>query len=814
MTAIMRLGLVEKGWDVVCWTGGGGAPIPKDCIPDHFRGREVHICYDNDVFQGLEDERAPDDKKLAEMRQRRKNLLDGVAESFVVNRCRVSLVHVPVDPLTKWGADLRDMVDGGLQRIEDLTSYPLAQVRREGRKPARVEFADVHKHLNRYIEFRCQVAGVNEDVVVIPSKHALECAMGSKKFCDYCQAPQLAPNGILDWAGKQHQLAAAMTSTNMVGHVVDRVLEKPSSCKGYTLTPVQSSPGAKWVAMACEGDEVEGARMVEIISESAPPMSGELLVRGHLYIAANGTSPVLFCDHLQAVDRMHFPIAPHRDPMLVKCPWMPKSVDDIDHFVTEWEKDVSNHTTNVYGRKDIHVALGLAMHSVLWFDAFGARRRGWIDVCIIGNTRSGKSAAARAYLKAVFGQHFTPMGNFSRPGLTIGSMQINGQQKLRPGVFPRNHGKLLAMDEAHLMVQDNNSGEGLFPMLQGARDMGRVEVAKIAGSQALPAAVRLVAIANWLNGSRTSFQTPAHHLLALYGTPESLARLDFGIPVDGDPECGPEAADHFWTAELQRVLASRAWNMKPEDVVFEPDALELAQSLCSLTWKGRYTEDLPLYTEREKVYSVLRVAIAIANMTLSHPEDQINRCLVREVHVLWAQRWFEHTWELLQYDLVSKRSFTKMTPSHVWVVEACLSVGVHLRDASSVRFVLGRLFGVLSRDEIRSVVGLGHQEFERWSLDMLRAGGIEIIRPNGIGNTFGGVSYRLTRPAMDIIQTMIAIADNEPEAWASRYNAVSNWWVQRGAVTRQPPNLIPIDAPIETHIHDFRSRSFSDSDAG
>jgi hypothetical protein len=814
LAAIMHLGVLDKGWIVASWTGGGGVGIPADGIYEHMRNRETHLLYDNDVFQGLEGDVAPDDKKMAEMRTRKKAFLDVTAQSFLNNRCTVIVRAITINPHTKWGGDLRDMVNDGLQTIDDLPGYKLADCRRQLRIATRVDFNDVHKHLGEYIEFACQVAGVADEVSIKPIRSAIKCEQGQHPYCQTCKVPELAPNGVIDFTGMQDQLACAMTDTNVPRHTMERICGKPNQCKVWSLNPIDSMDGARWSAMAKEDEAKEGTRTVEILSDVAPPLSGELVVRGWLFMSANGLTPVLMCDHLEATDDVDLPIEPHRGDLVNECPTDTTEVSVIDAYLDRWASDVANNTTHIYGRRDMHVALGLTMHSTLWIDVMGARRRGWLDICLIGATRTGKSAAARAYLKALqLGQHFTPMGNFSRPGLTLGTISINGQQKMKPGVFPRNHGKLTVLDEAHLMVQDNASGGGLFPMLQGARDIGKVEAAKISGSQQLNAAVRLIAISNWLGGNRNSFSTPAQHLLSLYGTPESLARLDFGLPIDEiESGFGPEDVHQFWTVERQRAVAIRAWQMESSAVSFEPEALEEAKKLCTFTWKDRYSEELPLYTEKEKVFSVLRIAAAVANMTLSCHEGNLNTCRVRLVHVQWAAKWLEKTWKLLEYDSISRSAKRQMEPKLLWRVEGLFTVKLNLNDPTAVNFVIGRFYGMLGREELRAVTGFAFGEFEKWVMELVRVGAIEVVRPPG-SNGFGNqLALRFTKGAIEVVQKLVLLAEHAPEVWRERYDRMSTWMAGgNGLKHTEPHNMLPIDAPIEMHLNALRQRRLDET---
>lgn len=811
MAAILKLGALDKQTMVMTWTGGGGSAIPPDAIHPWMRNRDVHFIYDNDVFQGISGDVAPDEKKRDEMKVRKKTLLEVSAPNFAANRCNVFIRAITLDPMAHWGGDLRDMIDSGLQSFEELPIYKLAECRKSMREAVKVSFVDVHKHLNEYVELRCQVAAVADDVSIKMQRAVVRCPKGEHAFCAYCKIPEIAPNGVIDFSGMQAELACAMTDVNVVKHLMERVGGKPNSCKTWNLAPLTFSDGARWTAMAREDDDKEGARTVEVLSDAPPPMSGELLLRGWLYISANGLTPVLMCDHLEASDAVAMPIEPHRLGIIQECGGDTDNPDVLDSFLDRWALDVANHTTHIYGRRDMHVAIALVAHSALWMEVLGQRRRAWMDICLIGATRTGKSASVRAYLKALgVGQHVTPMGNYSRPGLTLGTVSLNGQQKMKPGVFPRNHGKMLAIDEAHLMLAENGVGGGLFPILQGARDIGKVEGLKISGSQTLNAAVRLIAIANWLDGNKHSHSTPAQHLLALYGTPESLARLDFGLPIDEvESGVGPDNVLNYWTQERQRCLVIRAWKMTSSDIVFRPDAVEEAVRLCKFVWKDKYSEELPLFTEKEKVYSVLRIAIAIANMTLSHPDGEVGKCLVRLVHVQWAARWLERTWKLLEYEAVSRTRNKMMDSRLVWRVEALFTVSLGLHDPTAVGFVLGKFFGTLTKDELKAVTGLGFIDFEKWITSLVRAGALDVIKVQGYGSQIG---LRFTKGAIEIIQKLVLLAENASEGWASRQSSLNMWFGGGSGLATPPPGLLPIDAPLEAHINAMRQqRRFDDS---
>jgi len=79
-------------------------------------------------------------------------------------------------------------------------------------------------------------------------------------------------------------------------------------------------------------------------------------------------------------------------------------------------------------------------------------------------------------------------------------------------------------------------------------------------------------------------------------------------------------------------------------------AWELAMTICG-EWEadGYDIEKITLFTGVEKAESIVRVAIAVANLCFSHPEGDIYAVDVRDVHVEWAAKWIEKCWANLEY---------------------------------------------------------------------------------------------------------------------------------------------------------------------
>jgi len=391
------------------------------------------------------------------------------------------------------------------------------------------------------------------------------------------------------------------------------------------------------------------------------------------------------------------------------------------------------------------------------------------------------------------------MDNFSRAGLTMGAVSVNGMQRVRPGLFPRNHGRMVVLDEAHLMV--NIAGEPVFPILQGARDSGRVDGAKVYGSQTMPGAVRLVTISNWLDGSKFSYAFPCEHLLKLYGSPEALSRLDFGIPVDeSDDEIGPQPVEHQWTQELLQATVLRSWNMDAKSIFVDEDAQKLAVTYCQEEWAHRFNEGMPLFTRKEKPISVIRIAISIANLTMSHVMGDLSSCHVRRVHVEWAANFLEHTWELLGYGNMSSASFSAQHLENPMKSEANLIVPIDLREPRHAVTTLSAMIGVRHKEEIKNYCGLEFQAFERWMTLCIRANIFEVVRMSDYGNK---VKVRPTKGGDTLIRNLIHMSSGYPESWNQRFRQMEMWF-RAGCNDSNKPKVTPLDTPLNLLQHEWQ----------
>lgn len=636
------------------WQGGANSTPSGSQLPSSWSGKKVIICWDNDQFQG------PDQSKLRGpyIANLRKQLdpdtsrLKRLADRLMQHGCHVRVAAIPLDPIDHPKGDLRDWLDKG---NKDLNQLPTWEPHEVWDQPQEVTEIEGLQHIATLpqgtpVHFRAQMQEFDRERQVLPTKTVVECRYGDPEFaslCSKCGIPCDFPDFQIEWSKARRHLFQAYSSSSPDDTML-KILGKPAGCNSCRLNHTEERDGFFWTAM----DEEDSTKTTLVVGGS-PSISGNMDVTGVVYTTRSGGRRGVLATNVKEVDATEFQLDEVTARELeLGTPSSKAPIEEIEKFLTNRYLDIGSNITKIYNRDVFHLITELVFHSPLWIAPFGERVRGFLDVCLFGDTRLGKTKVVERYINAVgLGSLRTPMSTISRAGLLVS----NRDGKMRPGIWPKHHGRMLSLDEFHNMSQ-NPMLRQIIIELQSARDAGTITSGKDAGDFTLPGAVRFLAIANWWK-NRDVYTRPIDHLARLYlDQPQVISRLDFAFAAIKNelPPPTPTEAFQDWTPETLRANIRRCWAMTEDSVVFEPDAIKLAQRACD-EWDERYDAvAVPLYTGMDKVISLLRVAASMANICFSHPND-VSRCLVQPVHVLWARKWMESTWRNLGYDTHSDR---------------------------------------------------------------------------------------------------------------------------------------------------------------
>lgn len=544
-------------------------------------------------------------------------------------------------------------------------------------------------------------------------------------------------------------------------------------------------------------------REIMVISKEPPPLSGEVRVTGRCYVL-KGTL-IIIADEIHPVG-IDVDLDTHKRELLELCPYATNDIDVLEDFMLSKARDYAAHVTKIYGRPELHIITDLVYHSALRFRHGGLLRRGWLDANMIGKTRSGKSGTTYSLMRHFgLGEYASCMENVSRSGLTMGAISSgkSGRFRVRPGLFPRLHRKLLILDEFHHMVE--KSGKSVMTHLQSARDRGVITGIKVYGNVDMPAAVRLITISNYVGGNRDTHRFLAQHIAKLYELPEVLARLDLAFGVDEEaPDDDLTGVEHVWHPALSQCLVQRSWAMDPDHVHIRDDASELAMREIERMAKI-YAEEVPLFTKFDKFYCLLRIAIAVANASFSHPRGRPMECEVRAVHVQYAVRLLELCYHSIGYDEMSSVLIKKRELANPFEVEAQLTVKLGLHDARTAAVTLSSLSERQDRKVVLSHTGLDIAESERWVGRMLRLGALEI------GRDGYQVFVQPTTGGAKLLKNLIYAAENYENVYEMRWRAVAQWFNQTNDRKEGPSGMFPMNLDLKYLIPELKD---ADRDGG
>jgi hypothetical protein len=312
--------------------------------------------------------------------------------------------------------------------------------------------------------------------------------------------------------------------------------------------------------------------------------------------------------------------------------------------VEEIAHDLSTHVTRILQRSELHVLLDLVWHSPLYFMWSGKPERSWLDVLIVGDTRTGKSEAASA-MAAHYGLgEMVSCESASFAGIVGGLDKIDGDAWVVTwGLVPANDRGLVVLDEVSGLSTDQ------IAKMSSIRSSGLAELTKIRTERTM-ARTRLVMMGNPRDARMNDYTYGAQAIPPLIGNNEDVARFDLAFSLHtGDVSADtinrrpPVTDPPAYSAAACHELVKWVWTRKADQVLFSNDALETIHALA-VDLGDRYVETPPLIQGANVRFKLARVAAALAGRTYS-TDDSGELLLVTAAHVEDAFRLFHRLYE-------------------------------------------------------------------------------------------------------------------------------------------------------------------------
>lgn len=309
-------------------------------------------------------------------------------------------------------------------------------------------------------------------------------------------------------------------------------------------------------------------------------------------------------------------------------------------------RDLAAHVTRIYGRPELHAAIDLVWHSALGFDFDGKRLgRGWLELLVVGDTRTGKSEAAAKLAAHHQAGEIVSCESASFAGIVGGAQQFGSGKEwaITWGAIPLNDRRLVVLDEVSGLSPEDISS------MSSVRSSGTAEITKIQQERTY-ARTRLVWLGNPRNARMGDFTYGVQAIPPLIGNPEDVARFDFAmcvrageVPAEEINRSHPEGR-LVYTSDACSTLVRWVWSRTPEQVKWARGAEQAVYSAAQQLGE-RYTEEPPLIQVANVRVKVARLSVALAARLFSTDASGEN-IVVRKAHVEDAVLFLDRLYEM------------------------------------------------------------------------------------------------------------------------------------------------------------------------
>lgn len=358
--------------------------------------------------------------------------------------------------------------------------------------------------------------------------------------------------------------------------------------------------------------------------------------------------------------------------------------------------------------KQIAWFIDLFFHTPLQFDFGDRRERAYLDVMLVGETRTAKSQTAKKMIEMYELGVITSLKTATIAGLIGGSDNTGGGFKTKLGILPRNHKGAVIMEEF------SGGGKDVIKKLTEIRSSNTVRITRVNGTTNAPAMVRMLAISNPAtrsDGQSIPLDQYPHGikvLLDLVGAAEDIARYDLFLTV-GEPTTYINPMDkptmEAFPKESYMNRVRWSWSRKPEQVIIEESVRHYIME-SSFSLNEKYNTQVKLFGS-EAWKKLSRLAIAVAALVCS-TNDTFENIVVKNEHVQWAKNFMiacydNELFKLKEY-AQNVRLYTQCSPAAVSAMQ-----GLYNQHATLITQM--DMNTEMSINQLKSISGLSNDDF-------------------------------------------------------------------------------------------------------
>lgn len=308
---------------------------------------------------------------------------------------------------------------------------------------------------------------------------------------------------------------------------------------------------------------------------------------------------------------------------------------------------------------DIWFATDLVFNSILdfYFDKPDETMRGALDLFILGDTQTGKSETTSALVDLYQFGHFLSLKNATTVGLIGGSNKVEGSYLNTIGALPRQHKKLVVMEEFSGAKPD------FIKAMTDIRSSNVVRIARASGELVAPCKLRMITISNPIGSDEgipralASFPNAVQPITNLIKNAEDVIRYDgFVLAPKSDYRVDPFANQLTGEKIPKEVYEHKSQWVETRTA----DNVKFLDGVGSHIWM-RSNELNEMFESNITIFGVTtylklaRFSVALASLVFNVDETMENILVTKEI-VDYMVDWLkeQYSQELFRLDEVQR----------------------------------------------------------------------------------------------------------------------------------------------------------------
>lgn len=557
------------GLAAVTFTNGEGKY--NEAYLPYFKGKNVYICFDVDKAG--------------------QDAIPVIGSVLKPIAASVRVIELPRKGLPDNGdfTDYAKLVDFDKDTIERLMESAVAVRSLEddftpevnaGLATLKVHETTLSKHFKKKIVTAGILAGKGNSTFFAPRLLEARCDMSMKDMCDTCTMKTY--NGHM-----KKRLGTDGGILNLIE--IDDKLKKrevqrllpgvPPKCP-QVLASEQDVASIDYIQLIPEVNlEIDDAFKFATVGAYAMNLQhledNELYnIEGRIINDPRTQRATLLADKAVAAEKSYKNFAPEKqtlEKIKETTPGRGADIGQIDKYFAVRINDLMTNVCGLKGRRDLVQMYDLIWHSVMTFE-FQNRRvtKGWLEGLVLGDTRTGKSAAGENLIKHYGAGKYINCEGATLAGLIGGQNAYGNKLVFTWGAVPMQDGRLCVLDETQDLPTE------LIGSLSAIRSRGVASRPIVGGERLTKSRVRLIWLANpRSNRTLRQYSSGVDAIRELIGKEEDIARFDLALLISKDEVPDEEyftdfeKVENIWDRETSGTLVNWAWSRSFTDIIIE-----------------------------------------------------------------------------------------------------------------------------------------------------------------------------------------------------------------------------------------------------